>query len=126
MQILNCARSVLIACPLFLGSCASIISGSSQKVAITSQPPGAQVKIDGTASGKVTPTEAELLRRSSHQIELELKDHATQSVTLTPSFNPVTLGNILIGGIIGFMCDSSTGAINKLSPGKVDVVMQKK
>ncbi|MES2596921.1 MAG: PEGA domain-containing protein [Verrucomicrobiota bacterium] len=119
-------RFLLITCLLFLGSCATIISGDSQKVAITSQPPGAQVKIDGTPSGLVTPAEADLVRRSSHQIELELKGYAPYITTLTPSFNPVALGNILIGGLIGIACDSSTGAINKFSPGKVDAVMQKK
>ena len=71
----------------------------------------------------ITPTEATLIRRSSHQIELELKDHATQSVKLIPSFNSVTLGNLLIGGNIGYMCDSSIGAIYKLSLKKVAVVM---
>lgn len=116
---------VLLGSALLLTGCASIINGSSQKVKITSQPAGADVRIDGGSSG-VTPTEAELSRKTSHRVELSLNGYQPYEIVLEPKFNGLTLANVAVGGIIGLAVDGSTGAGNTLKPEKVDAVLQKK
>jgi hypothetical protein len=117
--------SVLSGGALLLSSCASIIHGSKQKVEIRSRPPGAAVRIDGTDSG-VTPTTAELSRKSSHRVELSLKGHKPFEVVLEPEFNGTVMGNILAGGLIGMAVDGSTGAGNTLKPEAVDAELRKR
>lgn len=113
-----------LACTALLGGCATIIHGGNQTVKINSQPSGASVKIDGNVSG-VTPTKAELSRKTSHRVEITLAGHKAYEITLEPHFNGATLGNILLGGIIGFAVDGSTGAGNTLKPDEVNAVLQK-
>lgn len=107
-----------------LGGCASIINGSKQTVKINSQPAGASVKIDGDATG-VTPAKVELSRKTSHLVAITLNGYKPYEITLEPHFNGLTLGNILIGGIIGMAIDGSTGAGNTLQPEEVNPVLQK-
>ena len=115
---------LLLTSPIYLANCASIFCGTKQTVQITSLPAGAAVKIDGTDSG-VTPTQAELSRRQTHRVGLALAGYKPKEVVLEPGFNPVVLGNILIGGLIGLIVDASTGSCNKLNPGEVKEVLEK-
>lgn len=115
----------LLAIALLLGGCATVTHGSHQTVKITSQPAGAAVRVDSAPSG-VTPTQAELTRKTSHRVELSLAGYQPYEVILEPQFNGSTLGNILVGGIIGMAVDGSTGAGNTLKPEKVEAVLQKR
>ena len=123
--IQHVCTAALLGSALLLTGCATVIHGSKQKVAISSQPAGAAVRVDGTGSG-VTPTVAELSRKTSHRIELLLNGYKPYEVVLEPSFNGATMGNLAIGGIIGLAVDGSTGAGNTLHPEKVDAVLQKR
>jgi hypothetical protein len=116
---------VLLGSALLLTGCASIVNGSKQRVKITSQPAGADVRIDGGSSG-ITPTVADLSRKTSHRVELSLTGYQPYEMVLEPKFNGLTLGNLVLGGIIGIAVDGSTGAGNTLKPEKVDAVLQKK
>ena len=123
--IIHTLRATLLGSALLLSGCASIINGSTQKVKINSQPPGASVRIDGAPTG-ATPTVAELSRKSSHRVEVSLNGYRTYEKVLEPSFNGVTLLNILVGGIIGLAIDGSTGASNTLQPEAVEAVLEKR
>lgn len=99
-------------------SCASIISGSAQKVKFNSTPQNASVVIDGVERGK-TPFEAKLARKKQHSIVMNLDRYNSYQTRLTKKFNGWYLGNILFGGIIGFIIDPITGAMFNLS--EIDV-----
>lgn len=109
----------------FLVSCASVINGSKQKVEIKSQPAGASVRINSVDSG-VTPQTAVLSRKMSHRIELQKSGYRLYEVVLEPAYNNMPMGNMIAGGIVGLVVDSSTGAANTLHPDKVDAVLIKK
>ncbi|MGL4401850.1 MAG: PEGA domain-containing protein [Luteolibacter sp.] len=110
---------------LFLSSCASIFNGRNQTVEITSHPPGASVRINGSDTGK-TPLSAELSRKISHRVELDLKGYKPYETVLAPEFNGAAMGNILGGGIIGMVVDGSTGAGNTLNPKSVEARLEKR
>lgn len=119
------AVSALAGGTLLLSSCASIINGSNQTVKIASSPPGANVRINGADSG-VTPMTAELSRKTSHRVELNLRGHRPYEVVLEPTFNGAAMGNIVAGGIIGMAVDGSPGAGNTLKPEAVEATLQKR
>lgn len=99
-----------------LSGCASIVKGSSQNIAITSQPAtGASCTLSnprGTWT-VVTPGSVEV-KRSKENIEINCKKDGFQdSKAFIPSgFQGWTAGNLLIGGVIGLGVDAATGSVN--------------
>lgn len=107
-----------------LSGCATIFSGPSQAVKITSQPEAATVKVDGKICGK-TPLTTDIKRAFVPTIRLELDGHQPYEVVLDQELNPWIWANILNGGIIGLLIDMQTGAAVDLVPGEVDVQLEK-
>lgn len=105
--------------------CATIMTGTTQKVPITSTPSGAVAKADGTLGG-VTPCTFTLERKTDHTIEISKEGYRTASVILRHTVSGATAGNALIGGLIGLGVDATTGAMYKLVPERVDVVLEPK
>lgn len=76
---------------LFISSCATIISGSKQKIKIDSTPSQANVVIDSVKAGK-TPLQTKLKRNKKHLVQIELEGYQPYEVTLTRKFNAWYLG----------------------------------
>lgn len=113
-----------VASLFLLTGCATIASGTTQKVSVSSNPSGAMAKADGTHAA-LTPTVFTLERKSDHTIEISKDGYRTSTVILRKAFNGMTTGNILIGGIIGGGVDAMSGAMYKLVPERVDVTLEK-
>lgn len=109
---------IIILTVLFLSGCATITTGPTQKVPVTSNPTGAFAKVDG-AMAAVTPTIFTLERKSDHVVEISKQGYRTATVALKRALSGAVAGNLLIGGIIGVAIDSGTGAMYKLVPEKV-------
>ena len=107
---------------ILLSSCATIVSGSKQMVKFTSNPSSATILIDEVEVGK-TPFENKLERKKEHHVMIKLDGYKTYETNLTKKFNAWYLGNILFGGIIGFIVDPSTGAMFKLRPAQINAEM---
>lgn len=120
-------KTVLIATlslSLLISSCATIISGSKQKVNFRSNPAAASIFIDEVEVGK-TPFEIKLERKKEHHVMIKLDGYQTYETNLTKKFNAWYIGNILFGGLIGIIIDPITGAIYNLSPDEVNAEMSK-
>lgn len=98
-----------------LGGCASIINGSTQEVAFTSQLSQATITIDGVERG-ATPVSVELARGERHTVVMALEGYETEEIALEQRVNGWVWGNILIGGLIGLVVDASTGAMYRIDP----------
>ena len=109
---------------LFSQGCASIINGTTQKVAIASQPVGATVTIDDQLYG-ITPVIAKLKRGSEHTVVIEVPGYEQAKFTLTKKISGWVFGNILIGGIIGFGIDAYSGGLYTLSPEQLNAELKK-
>ena len=108
--------SVLLgASVLMLSGCASIVHGTSQNETFRSVPTGAQVKIDGQSYGN-TPVTANLKRKQTHTVEIDLPGYQPAQFTLEKSVSGWYFGNILFGGVIGLVVDGVDGAIYTLEP----------
>lgn len=124
MKIFSTVVLPLVAASL-LNSCASIISGSTQTIEVSSQPSGARVSLEDVPMG-TTPTELTLSRKKSHRVNIDHPGYQGYEVILQPAGNSMTGGNLLAGGLVGAMVDNSTGANIKLVPSKIDAVLKKR
>jgi len=109
---------------LIVMGCASIIHGTKQDVSISSTPGDANITVDGTSRGK-TPFVVELSRKNKHVIKLELNGYETYEMNLTRKVSGWYWGNILFGGIVGFIVDPITGGMYKIKPEQITAVLAK-
>lgn len=119
-----------------LSSCASIVSKSSWPVNVASDPSGATVTITNRAGKQVykgtTPVMLNLksgagfFTKESYTVKFEFEGYATQEVPLECKVNGWYWGNIVFGGLIGFIIiDPATGAMYKLETPAVDARLSK-
>jgi hypothetical protein len=106
---------------LALGGCASIVSGRQAEVAFESHPSNAQVVIRDRAHREVaslkTPGVVSLKRNrrffmpARYVATIEAPGYEPAHVPLRSTVNPWILGNVIFGGIPGFVVDTATGAL---------------
>ena len=112
---------------LNIGGCATIISGTTQDISITSIPEGSDVKVEqlkGAESSLVwqgkTPSTASLKRKNSYLVTISHDGFQKSEVPVEyGSTNGWAWGNLLIGGIIGIIVDGISGASINLKPEKI-------
>jgi len=109
---------LLVALALAQTGCCSIVSGTTQQVAINSTPSGATVSVNGMPSAQ-TPVTLPLRRGSSNAISIEKEGYEPYDVALSRGMNGWVFGNILFGGLIGLVVDVADGAIYTISPDSV-------
>jgi hypothetical protein len=112
-----------------LPGCATITTDDHQSIVITSDPPGAtcQVREGGGFVGVVNVTPATILvGKSRHDIAVDCTrpGYYPGAAVLQPHFQDMTLGNVLYGGSLGLLVDTSSGAINEY-PRWVIVLMKR-
>lgn len=115
---------VLAVVTLSMSSCASIITGTKDDLTFTSNPPGAKVYVKNVEKC-VTPCTVAVQRSlSKSTADFKLDGYKDQSVALEKKFNAVTLGNILIGGVIGVGVDAATGSLTKYAKKSYEVELE--
>lgn len=118
--------TLLIGIALSTTSCATIITGTKDKITFNTTPEGAKVIHKGIEKC-TTPCTAEIPRSLSKQmVTFEKEGFISKEVKLTKTFNPVALVNILLGGVIGLGIDTATGSLTKYSPKEYKVELDQK
>jgi hypothetical protein len=100
--------AALAAVVVLSASCAALISGTTQTVPITSQPPHAEVFVDGVSVG-FTPVELELERGREHTVVVRLAGRertvvlrsGTQTVPVVLDLVPVVLSGGVLATLYG-------------------------
>lgn len=113
---------------LFLSGCSTIVDGKYQSVFVDSDPQGASCIASklGTDIAAVNPTPgAIMLERGPVEIVLVCsKDgYYTSTGVINSHYNSTTLGNILLGGVVGIVIDAASGAQSKYDA-SVKVVLE--
>ncbi len=107
--------------------CASIFTGTSQKVNIFSTPDNANVVIkdlNGTVVFQgLTPSEARLSRSSQYVVTVSLPGYQDAVTSINHNFNPVFLGNLICGGLLGMIIDFADGAVYDLTPNTLNIML---
>jgi len=111
------ALVLLVQLPL-LAACASIMHGTTQQVAVSSSPTGAQVTVDAMERG-VTPVITDLKRKDNHIVGVTMDGYQPFEMALTRSVSGWVWGNIVFGGLIGLAVDAITGGLYKVAPEQV-------
>ena len=111
-----------------LSGCATIVEGSDQNIAIDTSPQGAvcEVKRDGVTIGStVTPGTVNISKsKDPIGVVCNKKGYRTATSGADSDFEGMTLGNILLGGVVGVAIDAGSGAMNEY-PDKVVLTLQK-
>ena len=103
----------------FLGGCASILSGKTQSVNVTTDTGKKYTAlIDGQKH--TVPSVIELTRENKDKV-LTLEECPDQKVLLHKEINPVFFVNILSGGVFGSTTDYASGSMWKYQPENVNV-----
>lgn len=110
-----------------LPGCATITTGTSQSISVLTAPPGAvcELKRRDTIVGVVNPTPGSVtVGKSGSDIGVSCTraDHLPAAATVRSRFQPATLGNILLGGVVGLVVDASTGASGRY-PDSVSLIL---
>jgi hypothetical protein len=112
-------------CPLLAlliaPACSTITTGTTQAITVTTDPPGAtcQVQRDGQLIGVVNPTPGSLTIGKSTRdmvVNCTRSGNLPGSNTVQADFQPATLGNILLGGVVGIVVDAASGAMGTYPP----------
>ena|SRR6476661_5749479 len=108
-------KKILVLTLALNSACATILSGSSQKVKFDSNVESATVSVgDKTCT---TPCEIKLDKGEVYTAKFQKTGYEPKSVPLDKSFNPIAILNLI--GLIGWVVDASTGAVNNINPGAV-------
>jgi hypothetical protein len=96
--------ALLVMSTFLFQSCATIISGTSQKIPVTSNPSGAKISVDGIEIG-YTPMELKLKRKHDHHILIEKQGYNPLEIRVfrkkNSSLLPLSIfGNVFIFGPI--------------------------
>lgn len=103
-----------ISATLMLSSCATIFTGTKQTVNIKTDPPAADVEVDGIKVG-VTPMDVTLKKGFTGQtVSLKLNGYEAKTFQPQTAFNAVSVVNFLF--LPGFIIDAATGAMMKYDP----------
>ncbi len=118
------SAALLLGITLSATSCATILTGTKDKIIFNSTPEGAKVMHKGIEKC-TTPCTAEIPRSLSRQtVTFEKEGFNNKEVKLTKTFNAVSLVNILLGGVIGVGIDAATGSLTKYSPKEYKVELE--
>lgn len=93
---------------ILFSSCATIISGQKQMVSFSSQPSGAEIRIDGKTIG-TTPITTNI-KRTSKTVNFHKDGHTNSNYRFNKKFNGWYIGNILLGGLPGMIVDLIVGS----------------
>lgn len=126
----------IAAAALALGGCGSMMSGTTQQIKVSSNPPGATVytglqksDISGVAQVTnkvaigVTPLTIALSRKDG-ALFVEKEGYFPATVPLSTKMNPWMWGNIALTSPLSTSIDTSTGASNEYDPGEYLIDLQ--
>jgi hypothetical protein len=107
-----------------LSACATVLRGTNQKYEITSVPPGADVELS-TGQTCVTPCKLKLKRKTPFTVTVKKDGFETATAQVESKFTGAGAGagNILLGGVIGAVVDSSNGSMRSLRPNPLEVTL---
>ena len=108
-----------------LSACATITGGTTQQVAIDSNPSGAKLTIEGVEYK--TPALVSVGRAKSHPITIEKEGYEKKTLLLEGSFRGwATIGGNILWLLPGVVVDAVTGAMYEFKDDKVTVTLEPK
>ena len=101
-----------------LAGCSTIVEGHSQRLSVNTSPAGASCDLNrhGEKLGTINPTPGSItVEKTKYDIMVECTKDGYQPASYVnhSDVDAATVGNIILGGGIGWAIDSATGSDNK-------------
>lgn len=109
---------------IFLTSCSSIFNGSLQDVRVNSTPENAKIYVNGNFISN-SPSTVKLKRGETHVIELRKDGYQTFKITTSKNITGWFWGNLICGGVLGFIIDLASGNAYDVEPGAINAILDK-
>ena len=110
---------LIVVCGVAISGCATITRGSKDFFEIQSEPSGASVALSNGLNCD-TPCAMELPRKHPFTATFSLEGHKSLTADVVPkqagAGTAGMAGNVIFGGIIGIVADSTSGAMKDLYP----------
>lgn len=111
----------LLGIAAFASGCATLTKGTSQTLTVTTDPTGAVCTLsrDAKPLAVINPTPGSMpveKGRGTISVVCKRMGYQDSSGVLASEFQAMTLGNILIGGLIGVAVDAASGAMHEYPP----------
>jgi hypothetical protein len=107
---------------LVVAGCATIATGTSQTISISSNVDGAAIYLDGERVG-TTPFNGTVPKGKSN-LRVEAPGYRDQTLSLSRQLEPAFWGNIIIGGTLGSITDFASGAAYQYAPASYQVELR--
>ena len=115
---------MLVATMLFMTSCATLFTGTKDRITFNSNPAGATIYIDGVEQC-TTPCTMKVKRGlKDTDVEIKLDGFETRVITLSKEFNLVSVVNL--GNLVGWGIDALSGAVMKYDKKTYDITLENK
>jgi len=108
---------------VFGSGCATIIHGTTQNIPVSSVPTGAKVTVD-QSTAYTTPTVLDLPRKENHTLQISHEGYHTEVMQLQSVISGAVMGNLLLGGLIGWGVDAASGGQYRLVPESVHITLR--
>ena len=99
----------LLVISFLVSGCATIINGKTQKIEVTSKPPGAVVEVGGLPAG-TTPLKIEVPRNKDHTVFILKEGYRPNITKLKRSLSGVVIFYLLPGGLVSLGIDATQGS----------------
>lgn len=114
---------------LALSGCSTIVEGPHQTIDIDTNPAGASCKFsnNGNNVGEVVTPGSLRVEKTKYDLVISCRKSGYETATYYnhSGVDGVTLGNLVLGGVIGWGIDSATGSDNKYTD-QVHLTLQRK
>lgn len=115
---------ILLASTFITTSCATLFTGTKDRISFNSTPSGAIVYKNGVEMCK-TPCSINVNRNiNDTDVELKLDGYETRIITLDKSFNVVSILNLT--NLLGWAIDALTGSVYKYDRKAYDITLSKR
>jgi hypothetical protein len=108
---------------LSLGACATVTRGTTEQVAFSSEPSGAEVRTSTGLGCPETPCTIIVPRKDPFVATFAKAGYHSEQVTVSTTMGGAgtagLVGNALVGGVIGIAVDASNGATMDHTPNPV-------
>ena len=105
-------------------SCATLFTGTEDRITFNSTPSGATIYIDGVEQCK-TPCSIKVNRSiNDTDVEFKLDGYETRLITLSKELNVVSIINL--GNLFGWAIDALSGALMKYDRKTYDITLEDK
>ena len=120
----NLSKISVLAITLLLTSCATLFTGTKDRITFNSTPSGATIYIDGIE--QCTTSCSIKVKRSINDTDVEFKldGYETRLITLSKEFNVVSVINL--GNLFGWGIDALSGSVMKFDRKSYDIKLDDK